>query len=136
MAQLATLKIVVRHFTSKNPDLLNRIERAHAIARTAGAIEFRADCERGGPSPRWYVLASNQEDWYQVDLHDRTCTCPDEAPRGWCKHLLALAIVGSADAWELKHGVTTKSTPAARHWALATGQQLPVAVPGPVHAVA
>jgi len=124
----ATVQRVIRKWIRKNPDLVARLERAHAIVRNADiAYDVEQKC--------WYVESSDGSTYYAVNLSARQCQCPDslegKAPRGWCKHLLALAIVGAAEAWELKHLLQPQSPPAAptraaRTWCEYIGQPLVV----------
>lgn len=83
-----------RHASDKG--MLARLTRAHEIVRAGDRILW-------DPDIRSHVVRSCADPaiWYVVNLEVRWCACPDhqqgDAPRGWCKHLLALALVGAVD---------------------------------------
>jgi len=84
---------VVAHWARRNPDLLGRLGRAHQLV-LSDAVS--ADHDR-----QCHAVRSSREDRaYTVSLIGRWCECPDfvgeNAPRGWCKHLLAVAAGGAA----------------------------------------
>ena len=126
MAQHATVQRILRSWIRRNHDLIDRLERAHPIVRN-GDIAYDVDMRC------WYVQSSDGSTYYAVNLANRACQCPDnaeeKAPRGWCKHLLSLAILGQADAWEFKHrpgDTASVPTRAARTWAGLIGQPIVV----------
>ena len=106
---------VVAHWVRLNPDLLARLGRAHDIAVSDRIV--------WDPDQRAHVVRSSDGSrWYRVDLAGRSCACPDHrdggAPRGWCKHLLALAVVGAAELLMRRRGVAVPASEAGNEWLL------------------
>jgi uncharacterized Zn finger protein len=103
---------VVEHITSRNPVLLSRIGKAHQLVQ-AGAVAW-------SPDIRAHVVRSqsNELGAYTVSLADKSCTCPDQprAPHGWCKHLLAVAVVGMADEYQARRAAASAVSREAREW--------------------
>jgi len=106
---------VVAHWVRRNPDLLARLGRAHQLVLT-GAVT--ADRSR----PCHLVRSATAPGLvYTVSLFGRTCECPDfldgGAPRGWCKHLLAVAAGGAAMRLLARRGLATGDLgDAATYW--------------------
>lgn len=101
---------VVAHWSARNPDLLSRLAKAHAIARETGAVRWD-----GRHLVHRVRSQANPAGVYRVALVHRSCTCPDQpsAPRGWCKHLLAVALLGAAASLV---GGELVADPSARRW--------------------
>jgi hypothetical protein len=110
---------VIADWVACNPDLIGRLARAHQLV-ISGAIVW-------DPDTRGHVVrsASSPDTWYRVSLRHRTCQCPDHvgagAPRGWCKHLLALATIAAADRLLARRGLATATSEAAYEWRQLTG---------------
>lgn len=116
---VAAISEVVAHWVSCNPDLLARLGRAHSIALSDGIV--------WDPDQRSHVVRSSDASrWYRVDLAGRSCSCPDHrdqfAPRGWCKHLLAIAILGAAELLLIRRGVSVPASEAGYDWLALLGQ--------------
>lgn len=106
----------VRHWAAQpaNAPLLSRLQRAHVIALSPAVI--------WDPDQRAHVVRSSDgSQWYRVDLVARSCSCPDSvdgrAPRGWCKHLLAVAILGAAEHLLIRRRVDVPRSEAGYAWA-------------------
>lgn len=113
---------VVAHWVRRNPDLLARLGRAHQLILT-GAVS--AD-----PSRQCHQVRSAREPGlvYAVSLFGRSCDCPDHvdagAPRGWCKHLLAVAAGGAAMRLLARRGLAVGELgDAATYWRWLVTQQ-------------
>ena len=84
---------VVAHWVRQNPDLIGRLGRAHQLVLSGAVSAF--------PDRLCHSVRSSRGDrTYTACLTGRWCECPDfvgeNAPRGWCKHLLAVAAGGAA----------------------------------------
>lgn len=103
---------VVEHLISRNPELAGRLERAQQLVQ-AGGVDWSEDL-----GIHIVTSQSNPAGAYQISLADRTCTCPDRprAPRGWCKHLLAVTIVGLADRYQARAALAVATSPEAGQW--------------------
>ena len=77
-------------------DKLNgRLERGLAIAVSGGVMP--AD-NQGQPNGFYKVVSSNPSNPpYLVDLHRRSCTCPDHWKGHFCKHRIAANIISIAN---------------------------------------
>jgi hypothetical protein len=109
----AAIAEVVAHWVSTNPDLASRLDRAHTTALSDGIL--------WDPDLLSHVVRSSDASrWYGVDLAGRSCSCPDHrdqyAPRGWCKHLLAVAILGAAELLMIRRGLAVPSSEAGYDW--------------------
>jgi hypothetical protein len=106
---------VVEHLVARNPDLVGRLQRAHQLVQD-GAVSWSE--ELGA-----FVVESqsNRLGQYTISLTARTCTCPDQptrAPRGWCKHLLAVVVLGMADEVQARAALAVATSYAACQWRL------------------
>lgn len=108
----ASVAHVVAHLVSRNPDLLGRLGRAHELVQQR-AVSW-------SPELGVHVVASqsNPLGTYAVSLPERSCACPDQprAPRGWCKHILAVAILGMAEEYEARQCVAVDTSETAQAW--------------------
>jgi hypothetical protein len=93
--QLSTIHDLVKRGKKQKPELSSRIEKALII------LAFR-EILPNGPGA-WLIQSDDPSKYYEVDAEESdslagSCTCPDfpKAPRGWCKHRLALLLARKA----------------------------------------
>ena len=96
-----TIAAAVAEGTARQPVLADRLRRASRILHLAPPWKVYV-----GDGRLWYVPSETRAAVrYLVDVEDKSCTCPDYrqaivtngrrgAPSRWCKHRLAVAILG------------------------------------------
>jgi uncharacterized Zn finger protein len=91
---LSALRLLVEQLKQRRPDLATRAEKAAAI------VLLRDVCTTD--QARVYLVGSETrpDQAYRVNLNDRACSCPDseKAPDRWCKHRIAVALIGKVQA--------------------------------------
>ena len=82
---------LVAEGSQKFPDLASRLERAEELVLRGHVSPFE---DQGARSVKSQSKAGKT---YIVKLDERSCTCPDRqeahAPHGYCKHILAVAML-------------------------------------------
>lgn len=96
-----TIADAVKEGTTRQPVLAERLRKASRILHLAPPWKVYV-----GQTRLWYVPSESRSSVrYLVDVEDQSCTCPDYrqavvtqgrrgAPSRWCKHRLAVAILG------------------------------------------
>ena len=95
MPDLSTIQALIAHGKARYPELSSRLERALVV------IYFRS-MERL-PTGQWVITGERGDGSYTVAAGGTDCTCPDAlhcAPRGLCKHRLAVMLVERAEEEE------------------------------------
>ena len=88
MADLGTIQSLIARGKARYPELSSRLERALVI------VFFRSMEQL--PSGAWVITGERDATYYTVAAGGTDCTCPDamhRAPRGLCKHRLAVMLV-------------------------------------------
>ena len=111
----------VRLFTARYPEVAqvcgNRLASAVKIMTTPGA-------RQRGELPGIFLVQSsaNPSGWYQVDVTNHTCTCPDHpgisARGGVCKHRLAVGLQLLGPDWVTEENKKIASKTAAKSIAM------------------
>lgn len=95
MADLSTIQTLIARGKARSPELSSRLERALVI------VFFRSMEQL--PGGAWVIAGEHTESYYTVAAGGTDCTCPDaaqRAPRGLCKHRLAVMLVERAEEEE------------------------------------
>ncbi len=115
---LSTIRQLVQRGKKQKPELSSRIEKALVI------LAFR-EILPNGPGA-WLIQSDDPSKYYEVSAEESdrlagTCTCPDfaKAPRGWCKHRLALLLARKAARVEAAKEVVKNYREAQRREAAA-----------------
>ncbi len=95
MADLSTIQGLIARGKARYPELSSRLERALVI------VFFRTMEQL--PGGAWVITSERDDTYYTVAAGGTDCTCPDamhRAPRGLCKHRLAVMLVERAEEEE------------------------------------
>lgn len=115
MADLSTIQALIARGKARSPELSSRLERALVI------VFFRT--MEHLPTGQWVIAGGHNESYYTVAAGGTDCTCPDaaqRAPRGLCKHRLAVMLVERAEQ-ELTAREAAETAALLAHFAPAGG---------------
>ena len=91
MPDVATIQALIARGKARYPELSSRLERALVV------VYFRT--MEHPPTGEWVITGEREGSYYTVAAGGADCPCPDalhRAPRGLCKHRLAVMLVERA----------------------------------------
>lgn len=100
--QVSELRALVQRAKGKCPDLAGRVDKAIVI------VVAREIAPVANVAGQWFVQSEQDDErryWVHMGAGPKACDCLDfqlqRAPGGWCKHLIAVAMLNVAEEQRL-----------------------------------